>query len=44
MPPKHTEKAVKLIQGQKMKVKINGDILCSLELSKIINVPDQKHR
>ncbi len=25
-----------------MKVKINGDILCSLELSKIINVPDQK--
>lgn len=42
VPPKHTEKAVKMIKDRKMKIKINGDILCSLELSKIINVPDQK--
>lgn len=42
VPVKELKKELGKIQSRVMTVKMNGDILCSLELGKIINVPDQK--
>ncbi len=39
---KRKEKEIKKAIARKMNVRVNGDILCSLELSKMIQVPDRK--
>jgi hypothetical protein len=39
---KGKEKELKKVTERKMTVRMNGDYLCSLELAKIIQVPDQK--
>jgi len=42
IPDKKVGKELKRVMGRQMSTKINGDILCSLELAKLIQVPDQK--
>lgn len=42
VPPKRLNKSLDRVVERKLTLKINGDELCSLELAKIINVPDQK--
>jgi hypothetical protein len=42
VPERKKAKELKKVMERKMTVRLNGDILCSLELAKIINVPDQK--
>ncbi|MMZ43632.1 hypothetical protein D1872_51960 [compost metagenome] len=39
---KKIDKEIGKIMNRKMTVKMNGNVLCALELAKIINVPDQK--
>ena len=40
--PKKLAAEIQKVTERRMTLKINGDILCALELAKIINVPDQK--
>lgn len=42
VPYKKLHKEIKKTLERKMTVRLNGDVLCALELAKIINVPDQK--
>lgn len=39
---KALKKNLDTVTNRKMTVRMNGDVLCSLELAKIVNVPDQK--
>lgn len=40
--PKRLPKEIKRVSERTMTVRMNGDVLCSLELAKIVSVPDQK--
>ncbi|MNW28610.1 hypothetical protein D3C74_54410 [compost metagenome] len=42
VPPAKMPKELNRVMNRTMTLRVNGDVLCSLELSKIVTVPDQK--